>query len=86
MAEVVTVCEDLEITCALFLVPETDGLVSTEAELFAVRQRDFNKVSESEKERDWRKEASSLVRTHGVPALVGKQGRQRSPRSGVRDN
>lgn len=48
----------MEITCALFLVPETDGLDSTEAELFTVRQQDFNEVSESEEERDWRKEAS----------------------------
>lgn len=79
-------CKGLEITCALFLVPETDGLVSTEAELFAVRQQDFNEVSESEEERDWRKEASSLVRAHGVQAPVGKQGRQRGPRSGVRGN
>lgn len=76
MAEVVTVCEDLEITCALFPVPETDGLVSTEAELFAVRQRDFNEVSESEEERDWRKEASSLVRAHAWSSSSSGQARE----------
>lgn len=61
MTGVVTICKNLELKSAVF-----GPLSSTEAKPFAVRQRDFNKTSESGKGLESKEKGGRVVETNSA--------------------